>query len=411
MIWFKLGWRNLWRNKRRTILELVSIGGSVFIAVWWNNLAIGSYAKMVDDGVRMGSGHIGIYHNKYLELRKTEQVIEVSNLVAELEREPEVTNVFPRLKVPGLIRSSRESRAAGFMGIDFDREKGINPVLEPKRIVEGKLPGKDDPRGILIGEGLAHELGLNVGNKCVFMVQGPKGEIVSALLRISGLVRTNIREIDAGAVFIDREKLADIIGYKDSAHEIAVMLRSNKMVKQMLPRIREIAARYPNAEAYQWEDAMPELASSIHMDHAGLQITVIIIYIIVGIGTINTLLMSVMERTREFGVIRAIGVSKSGIRKMVLSEAFVLSCVGVLSGYVLSSIAGLYTATKGINLTSVIDEQGIGGTLYEPIMYSTWDVKGMLIMGVGMICIALLASLYPAHHVMKIRPSDAMRIY
>ena len=136
MIWFKLGWRNLWRNRRRTIIELVSIGGSVFLGVAWNNLAVGIYDKMIDDGVRMGSGHIGIYHHEYLELRKTEQTFEIGNLVSELESDPDVSGVYPRLHVPGLVRSSRDSRASGLMGIDFEREKSTNPLLAQKRIMK-----------------------------------------------------------------------------------------------------------------------------------------------------------------------------------------------------------------------------------------------------------------------------------
>ena len=411
MIWFKLGWRNLWRYKRRTIIELVSIGGSVFLAVWWNNLAVGMYDKLVDDGVRMGSGHIGIYHRDYLELRKTEQVIEATGLVTELERDPDVAGVFPRLNVPGLVRSSHESRAAGMMGMDFERETGSNPLLESKRLVSGALPSQDMKREAVIGEILACELGLEVGNKFVFMVQGADGEIVSALLRVSGILRTNIREIDAGMIMMDRRRLGEIIGYKDSAHEIAVMLKSHRLIKNSMPRIKAIAGHYPDAEAYPWDDAMPALASSIHMDHAGLQITVIILFVIVGIGTVNTLLMSVMERTREFGMIRAIGVSKAGIRKMVVSEAFVLACAGVGSGMVLGIIAGFYFQAHGIDFSGIIDEQGMGGTLYEPIMYSGWDIPGMIVIGAGMVFIALLASFYPAHHVLKINPSDAMRIY
>ncbi len=165
MIWFKLGWRNLWRNRRRTIIELLSIGGSVFLGVSWNNLAVGTYDKMIDDGVRMGSGHIGIYHSNYLELRKTEQVINADEIVSELERDPDEKGVYPRLHVPGLIRSSRESRASGMIGIDFEREKTINPLLESKRIVEGALPTSENKNGALVGEKLARELGIGVGNR------------------------------------------------------------------------------------------------------------------------------------------------------------------------------------------------------------------------------------------------------
>ncbi|MFC1692606.1 ABC transporter permease [Candidatus Latescibacterota bacterium] len=411
MIWFKLGWRNLWRNRRRTIIELASIGGSVFLGVAWNNIAVGTYDKMIDDGVRMGSGHIGIYHYEYLELRKTEQTFEIGNLVSELESDPDVSGVYPRLHVPGLVRSSRDSRASGLMGIDFEREKSTNPLLALKRIIDGELPTKDNERGSLMGETLARELGLEVGKKFVVMVQSKDGEIASSLLRVTGILRSNIREIDAGVVFINRKKLGEIIGSRDVAHEIAVMLHSHKLIHRALPRVRAVIEQSPNAEAYRWKEAMPELSSTVQMDHAGLQVMVIILYIIVGIGTINTLLMSVMERTREFGVVRAIGVNKAGIRKMVLSEAVVLACAGVFIGMVLGILTGFYTASKGINLSSLIEEQGVGGTLFEPIMYSGWDMTGMFLLGGGMIFIAILASLYPAHHVMKIQPSDAMRIY
>ena len=411
MIWFKLGWRNLWRYKRRTIIELVSIGGSVFLAIWWNNLAVGTYDKLVNDGVRMGSGHIGVYHRDYLELRKTEQVIEATRLVSELECDPDVAGVFPRLHVPGLVRSSHESRAAGLEGLDFNREIASNPLLEPKRLVSGVLPAGDTKREAVIGETWARELSLEVGNKFVFMAQGADGEIVSTLLRVSGILRTNIREIDAGMIMIDRQRLGEIMGYKDSAHEIAIILKNHRIITTVIPRIKTIVGQYKDAEAYPWDDAMPALASSIHMDHIGLQITVIILFVIVGIGTVNTLLMSVMERTREFGMIRAIGVSKGGVRKMVVSEAFVLACAGVAIGVALGIVAGFYFKAHGIDFSGFIDEQGFGGTLFEPIMYSGWDIPGMIIIGTGMIFIALLASFYPAHHVLKISPSDAMRVY
>ncbi len=410
MIWFKLGWRNLWRNRRRTIIELVSIGGTVFLVVAWNNLALGSYSKMINDGVKMGSGHIGIYHHDYLELRKTELVIPAGGLVADIEQDPGVEGVYPRLHVPGLIRSSRDSRVTLLMGIDFERETGINPLLADKRIVEGALPAKNK-KTALIGATLARELGLSVGKKFVIMAQGRNGEIVSSLLKVAGIIQSNIREIDSMAVLIDRTRLGEIIGYEDSAHEIAILLKSHKDVKKALPRFKSLASKYPHAEAFHWEKAMPALAAGVNYDHAALKVTVIILYIMVGIGTINTLLMSVMERTREFGMIRAIGTSKSNIRKMVLSEAFVLSCAGVVLGLILSVLVGLYTSTHGIDFSSLMEEQGMGGTLIDPLIKSIWSISGMIILSVGMIVIALAASIYPTRRVLKIQPSEAMRIY
>lgn len=104
MLWIKMGWCNLWRNRRRSLIELTSIAGSIFLAVFMNNIAVGSYTMMVDTGVRMGSGHIGLYRSNYLELRKTEQTMKAGTLISALERDPAVSAVYPRLHVPCLIR-------------------------------------------------------------------------------------------------------------------------------------------------------------------------------------------------------------------------------------------------------------------------------------------------------------------
>ncbi len=210
---------------------------------------------------------------------------------------------------------------------------------------------------------------------------------------------------------VDRRLLGETIGYRNSAHEIAVVLTKRQFIRRALPRIGTNVKQYPNAEAFHWEKAMPGMANAIKMDHVGLQIIVAFMYIIVGIGTINTLLMSVMERKREFGVIRAIGLSKTNIRKIVFSEAFVLAVTGVAAGMTLAIAAGLYTYKKGIDYSSWLKDQGVAGTLIDPVMYSGWDWVSMFVLGGVMILLALAASLYPAHYILKIQPSEAMRSY
>ena len=411
MLWIKLGWRNLWRNRRRSLIELTSIAGSICIAVFARNLTAGMLEQVVDDGVRMGSGHIGLYRSRYLELRKTEQTLESEELVSALERESVVAAVYPRLHVPALIRSSRDSRSTMILGLDFHREKDSNPILDAKRISAGVLPTDDDERGALMGEILADELGLGVGKKFVVMVQDLDGEIVSRLFKISGLIRTNARMIDAGTIIVPRKVLGDVIGQTDGAHEIAVMLRSHKQIKETLPRLREIARSQSDVDAYPWEDAMPEMLNFMKMKYSGLNVIVLFLYVIVGIGTINTLLMSVMERVREFGVIRAIGLSKRHMKKIVFSEAVVLAVTGVTAGIIIACIGGLYTSTFGIDYSTVIQDQGIGGSLIDPVIYSGWEPVYMGVFGVAMIAITLVASLYPAYYVLKINPAAEMRTY
>ncbi len=413
MLWLKMGWRNLRRNRRRTIIELASISGSVFFAVFFNNLAVGSYSQMIESGVRTGSGHIGIYHEDYLELRKVEQTVPADSILAELERDPTVEAIYPRLYVPGLIRSSRNSRPGVFVGIDISREAEENPFLREDRFVEGGLPAPGDSTGAVIGAELAENLRISTGNKFVFMTQDASGEIVSGLYRVSGIIRTGIREFDAGTVYVPRPELASLIGREGSVHEIALMLTSIDRIPETLPRIRDILDPHPGTEAYDWQEAMPELAGSIRVDHAGLQITLVFLYLIVGIGTINTLLMSVMERSREFGVIRALGLGRGGIVRIVSTEALVLAVMGAVLGVLLATVVGLYTSTRGINFEPLLGDENLGfaGTVFEPVIYTGWDWQSAAVLAVAMIFLALAASLYPAWRVMKVRPSDAMRGY
>ncbi len=411
MLWLKLGWRNLRRNRRRTVIELAAISGSVFIAMYFNNMAVGSYNQMIDSGVRMGSGHIGVYREDYLELRRVDQTVPIGELVPHLREVPGVEAVYSRLYAPGLVRSSRDSRPAVFLGLDFEAERSNNPLLQPKRLAGGSIPEPDNPRGALIGITLAKDLSLRVGNKFVLMTQGPGGEIVSDLYRVAGILDTGLREFDSGTVLVSRESLAAVIGRQGQAHEIALMLRNAGDIPSALPRVRDIVRGIPGVHAYDWREAMPSLAGAIRVDHAGLQVTVVFLYLIVGIGAINTLLMSVMERTREFGIVRAMGLGRRGILGMVFSEAFVLGLAGVGIGAALTILLGIYTATEGIDFTAFLKVGGIGGTLIEPIIYTGWDWLSMIVLGFAMILLALAASLYPAWHVLRIRPADAIRSY
>lgn len=411
MLWLKLGWRNLWRNRRRTIIELSSIAGSVFFAMFMNNLATGSYNQMINSGVRMGSGHIGIYEKDYLELRRIDQTFEVEPLLDEIAAVPEVAAVYPRLHVPSLVQSSRENRPGGVIGIDFAREAGSNTLLNLEHFTAGGLPEAGDSLGAVMGYDLADDLELDNGNKFVVMAQDETGGVTSELFRIRGIFRTGANDIDAGTVIANRTYVANAIGRPGQVHEIAVMLHKNNQVKTALPKIRAIVDKYDNVRAYPWQEAMPDMVGAIEYDHTGLLIMVAFMYILVGIGTINTLLMSVLERTREFGVIRAIGLNSAGIRKMVFAEAFVLSVAGVLTGMLIAIGVGLYTSVKGIDYSSMLTDQSIAGTIMEPVIYSGWDWATMAWFGAAMIVLALVASLYPAHQILKRNPSDAMRAY
>lgn len=409
MLWIKIAWRNLWRNRRRTYIQLAVIAGSMFLAVFYCNFATGVYAGMVADGVRAGSGDIGIYQDRYLADRKLSETFPAEALLARLGSDPDVRAVYPRLHVPGLLRSSHGSRPAAAVGLDFAREKDDNPLLVSKNLVAGGLP--NNANGLVIGETLAKNLKVKVGKKVVWMAQDAHGEIASRLFKVSGILRTRVSAIDGGMVFASRESMAEVIGRQGSVHEVAVLLKHPEAEAKLLPMIQTSAATLGHAHAYPWQQAMPEMAALIEVGHSKQKSMVFILFAIVAFGTLNTMLMSVTERTREFGMMRAIGISRKSIRQMVMAEAVMLSLVGSALGFAGAGILGLYTATKGIDLSAAFKNMEMSGVSFGMVVKTGWDWPLTAALIVGMVILCLVASLYPARWALKIRPADAMRTY
>ncbi|MBF0547573.1 MAG: ABC transporter permease [Candidatus Riflebacteria bacterium] len=411
MLWIKIGWRNLWRSKARTLLQTAAIAGGIFLTVFFRNLTAGSYAQMIREGTKIGSGHVGFYLDHYLEDRKAEQFFLSTKIIPELRKNQLIDHFFERLTIPGLIQSSRESCGAAIYGMDILAEKDTNPIFQPKNFATGTLSINENRDKAMIGFVMAKSLQVTVGNKIVLSFQDQSGKIVSQLFRISGILKTGIGQIDRSVVFVDRRQLATLFGNPDAVHEIAVLLKDYAFIPAFLQQVDFLAGTSKNVKAYPWEIAMPELSGAISIDRFQLKILFSILFFLIAIGAVNTLLMSVVERTREFGLLRALGLHPSAIRKVILAEGLVLSLLGILIGQVFAFCASLYTHIHGIDLTLLVGKLEVAGMVMDSVIYSGWDIPANLLASFLMIAIVLTSSLYPAHRALKIRPSDAMRKY
>lgn len=412
MIWVKFGWRNLWRTPRRTLIELASIAGAVFLAMVTVSLQSGMYPKMIEEGTRMGSGHVGFYREGYLELRQVDMTFPADGLVTELERDPQVAGAYARLHVPGLARSSRDSRGAVLMGIDFAREAEINPLLRPEHLKEGRLPEPGKLREAVMGAELARELGLKLGRKFVWMAQDHRGQVTSQLFRVRGMLKTGVGAIDKGMVMVHRGAAGRLLGAEDRAHELAVILQDYREVDSFLPRARSAAAGMPGVLPIPWDEAMPEIASGIKLDRTSGYIFLSFILLLVGIGTANTMLMSVVERVREFGVVRALGLGDWGIMRMVLAEGVVLGIAGSALGMAAGALLISYFQAYGLDLSGLMGEgQEFAGVLVDPVFFPAWDLFRTAVFAAITVGVALAASLYPTYRALRIRPAEAMRRY
>jgi ABC-type lipoprotein release transport system permease subunit len=403
-----LAWRNVWRNRRRTLITIVAMSFSLMLVQAFHNLSFGVYAQMVDSGVRSGSGHIAVYRGDYASSRDDRLLWEKGDLEQRVTALDGVKAALPRLYLPALAQSSRESRGILLTGIDPVLENGINPLL--KNIDAPALIRSLDGRDALVGSRMLSELKLKIGNKFVVTAQGADEQLVSELLRIRGVVKSGIREVDSSLVMVGRQRAATITGNPDSIHELAVILENPQLEDELIPRIAALLPPESELNAVSWELAMANLANAIKLDYASQKFIFLVIVLIVTIGVVNTLLMSVMERIREFGIILAVGATPARLRATVMTEAFLLGSVSMLFGNLLGALATWYLVDIGIDLREYIPEtMEFGGVVFDPIMRAAWDVGYMLQMSGYVLLLSVIASLYPAAKAARIAPAAAMR--
>lgn len=403
----KLAWHNLWRNRRRTWITLVALAFSIMLVQAFHNLSTGVYKQMVESGVRAGSGHLTVYRNGYLKSRDEKLSFDPQDVLEQIEKLKSVEAVLPRIYLGALAQSSRESRGIVLTGIDPRRESKINPFL--RRLPTGQQLPDSESRQALLGDRLLKELQLKLGSKFVVTLQNRQGEMVSELFHVQGTIHTGIRNLDRSMVMIGRQRASVLAGVPGQVHELALIMK-NGLEAAPFDRIQKMLPVDQDLRLVFWDEAMANLANAIKLDYASQKFIFLIILMIVTIGVINTLLMAVMERTREFGTIMALGARPAVLHHILFLEALIIGTVGLIIGTIFGSLATWYLVVRGIDLRRWIDsELEFGGVIFDPVMRAQWDPAWMLQIGLYVILLCFAASIYPACRAGRIVPAVAMR--
>lgn len=403
-------WRSLWRNRRRTLITLAAIALSIMLVQAFHNLSVGVYARMIDDGVRAGSGHLAVYRDGYLDGREERLSFVPGALTAQVQALPGVAHALPRLYLPALAQSSYDSRGILLIGVEPATERAVNPFLK-ELPADGMLRDLDS-RDAVIGQRLLDDLKLAVGLKLVVTAQHRDGTLHSELLRVRGVVKTGIADVDGSLLMVGRDRAAQLAGMPGEIHELAIILDRAADESRIFPALATLTANHRELKAVSWTTAMPNLANAIKLDYASQKFIFVIILLIVTIGVVNTLLMSVMERLREFGVVLALGSSPARLRRLVLLEALLLGTVAAMVGCLLGALATWYLVEVGIDLKSFLPETlEFGGVVFDPVLRATWDLGWMARIAAYVVGLTLLAALYPAIKAGRVTPAEAMRHY
>ncbi|MCB9665134.1 MAG: ABC transporter permease [Alphaproteobacteria bacterium] len=398
--------RNVWRNGRRTALTVAGIG--IALALMFTSMAMqnGAWNMMITAAIQATAGHVVVQADGWQEERDPNLVLQRSTEVQQalLEAYPDAV-VVRRVFLGGLLSSPTGSQAVAVQGVEPVREAEL--TLLDDQLVDGTwLP---DDRAIVVGQRLAEILAVELGDKVVLMAQVGTEELESRLFRVRGTFRTGNDTLDAFAAFVPLAAAQELMPFDDPAHQVAVVLPSIGRGKLDTSRAAQALAGRDGLEVLSWSEALPMLEEQQRVDTQMNVYIFVLMGLIVAIGVTNTVLMSVMERIREFGVLLSIGMRPRMLAGMIVLETLVLGSVGAVVGLLLSIWPIGYLTTHGIDYGDLMANNSAGGNVpIDSVLRAHADVPQMLQLAVVGALVAVLAALYPARKATRLTPVEAM---
>ena len=395
----QLSWRNLWRHRRRNTILLVAIGVAVAGVLLLNSLLRGMQVSMKETVIDNLTGHVKVLEPGYLDDPSIAHGFEVARDWDNGIDPDAIVGWTSRVRVPAVIMSERETRGVQLVGVDPARE---TISFLDKVVIDGEgLAGPDDRR-IIVGAGLAEQLQTKVGRRLVLVTQGADARNREAGYRIAGVYRAEVAGLEKAFVFTGEETLK---GMLDTlvVTEISVRLADETHEPGILARMID---QFAGLDVLSWRDLEPQAAMMTTFMDTAVFIYFLVIMGALVFGLVNALVTAVMERVRELGMLRALGMRPGAVVTQVVVESSLIMAVGVAGG-LLIALGGYALIGDGIDLTAFDDSFASFGLnpQFVPVM-QTGDV--LLVVGLSMV-LGLLASFYPARRAVKLKPLDALR--
>lgn len=416
MLVARLGWRSLLRHRRRTIITGCAVALSLAMMLFFVGVTDDSHARMAELGIRLGGAHVVVQGAGYQRDRTLDHLVEApGEVMAVARRLPEVTAAVPRVRVSGLLSTGESSAPVAVSGVDPELEPRVSSIAAPGRRVAGAylrprraLEHRSQPADIYVGAELARTLALQIGDRTVLTVS-PRGSSrpASAAFLVRGIFRTGVDELDQGWVEVPLSELQELLRIGPRVTEVAIDVRELDQTAPAAAALERLLPRR-SLEVLPWQQALRELYEAIRMDDAGLYLMMGIIFVIMAVGIFNTVLMSVLERTREFGVMMALGSGRAQLFSIVLVEALWLALLAGAVGLGLGLGLHALVARHGIDITSLVKDYQIAGIVIEGRIYSRLGAGVVIKWTAVVIALTLLSALYPALRSTRLQPVEAM---
>ncbi|MDP4226826.1 MAG: FtsX-like permease family protein [Bacteroidota bacterium] len=402
----QIAWKNIWRNKVRSLVVILAIAFGLFGGLFTSALMNGMAKQRVELAIKNEISHIQIHNPQYLNNRDVGDTIKgVNKIMSFMRHIPEIKAVSERLKLAAMAATSTTGVGVIVNGVDPGTEKKVTQIYSEIKGNSGSYFDSKHANTVVISQKLAGKIHAKLRSKIVLTLQSVDGSLVNAAFRVCGIYKTINTSFDEVNIYLRKDELSGLIGLeKGKAHEIAILLNNNDCTEAVTNKLKN---HFPELDIKNWKEISPDLGIMTDFMTQMLFVIMLILLLAMCFGIINTMLMVVLERIRELGMLMSIGMNKIRIFYMIMLETVFLSLTGGILGIIMGKSAVSLFGKTGLDLSAFI--KGFEAVGYSAVIYPSLDWSFYFELAVLVIAIGIIASVYPARKALKLNPAEAIR--
>ena len=405
-ITLRLAWRNLWRHKRRTWITISAMVFSNLLLVFMISLQFGSYRMMIDNTLKSYTGHMQVQREGYNDDPKIRNSFEaIVPLAEKLRLQLGTKRVAARATAFAMVSSEQRSYGLQIVGVEPEYEPNVSTL--PGLITQGRYFSDINTEEILVGSVLARNLRIDIGDELTLLGSGRDGSFAAGVVTVTGIFDSGNADIDRSMAQLPLAYFQSLFGMQDQGHSIVINADDLPQAARLQNKASAMLAADRDLEVLGWQALQPGLQQAIQADLASAWFMYAVLIVLVAFSVLNTQLMSVLERTREFGVMLALGFKPTQLGGLVVTETFIMSSLGLMVGALLGVMLTYYLSVVGFSYPGM--EEMAGRFNLPDRMYPSLSLLSIFLgPGIVFIC-SVLASAYPALRLFNLQPVSAMR--